>query len=100
MRKIALYLLLMLGVASCGEYQKVLKSSDLDYKLEKAVEYYEEEKFNKAYPLLEELLTQFRGSRKAETVYYYYAKTLFGMPDHILAAYHFKNFYHTTCAMS
>ena len=81
---------------SCSEYQKVLKSSDLDYKLEKAIEYYyEEEKFNKAYPLLEELLTQFRGSRKAETVYYYYAKTLFGMRDHILAAYHFKNFYQT-----
>ncbi len=80
---------------SCSEYQKVLKSSDLDYKLEKAIEYYEEEKFNKAYPLLEELLTQFRGSRKAETVYYYYAKTLFGMRDHIIAAYHFKNIYQT-----
>ena len=28
-------------LASCGEYQEVLKSKDLDYKFSKAVEYYD-----------------------------------------------------------
>lgn len=80
---------------ACSEYQRVLKSADIDYKLEKAIEYYDKGKYNKAYPLLEELLAQFRGSTKAETVYYYYGKTLYAMEDYILAAYHFKNFYKT-----
>ena len=95
MRKIALYLLLMLGVASCGEYQKVLKSSDPSYKYSKAVEYYEAEQFNKAYPLFDELMSAYRGTSKAQDVYMYYAKTLFGQKDFILAGYHFKRFAQT-----
>lgn len=98
LKRSAVYLLLVLGfitATSCSEYQRVLKSPDLDYKLEKAIEYHDKGKFNKAYPIFEELLAQFRGSKKAETVYYYYAKTLYGMEDYILAGYHYKNFYKT-----
>lgn len=93
--RLPILILSLFLLSSCSEYQRVLKSPDLDYKLEKAIEYYDKGKFNKAFPLFEELLTQFRGSTKAETVYYYYAKTLYGMQDNILAAYHFKNFYKT-----
>lgn len=95
MRKIALYLLLTLGVASCGEYQKVLKSSDPAFKFTKAVEYFEAEQFNKAYPLFDELMSAYRGTSKAQDVYKYYAKTLYGQRDYILAGYHFKRFSQT-----
>ncbi len=88
-------LLLALFLSSCSEYQKVLKSADLDYKFSKAVEYYNKGKFNKALPIFDELLTQFRGSNKAEEVYYYYAQTHYALSDFILAGYHFKNFYKT-----
>ena len=80
---------------SCGEYQKVLKSTDAEYKFAKAVEYYEAEQYNRAYPLFDELLTIFRGSSKAAEVYFYYAYTNFHLEDYILAAYHFKNFQKT-----
>ena len=82
-------------LSGCSEYQRVVKSQDIDFKLEKAIEYYDQGKYNKAFPLFEELLAQFRGSSKAEKVYFYYAETLYAMEDHILAAYHYKNFYKT-----
>ncbi len=76
----------------CSEYQKVLKSTDLEYKFKKAKEYYEAEKYDKAYPVFDELLTLYRSTSKAEEVFYYYAYTTYHLGDYILAAYHFKNY--------
>lgn len=76
----------------CSEYQKVLKSTDLEYKFTKAVEYFNDEKYNKAYPLFEELLSLYKGTTKAADVYFYLAQTNFHLRDYILAAYHFKSF--------
>ncbi len=92
-----IFYVLVVGLimGSCSEYQKVLKSTDLDLKYTKAVEYFEDEKYNKAYPLFDELLTLYRGSSKAADVYYYYAYTNFHRADYLLAAYHFKNFNNT-----
>lgn len=87
-----LLLSLALLMSSCGDYQKVLKSNDPDYKFRRAVEYFEAEKYDQAYPLFDELLVLFRGTEKAAQVYYYYAETSFRQEDYILAAYHFKNF--------
>lgn len=84
-----------LMLASCSEYSKVLKSPDLDYKFKKAVEYYEDGKYAKAFPLFDELLTLYRGTAKAQDVYFYYANTHYNLKEYILAAYHFKNFYKT-----
>ncbi len=85
----------MASLLGCSEFQKVLKSPDVNLKFRKAVEYYENEKYNKAYPLFDELLTLCRGTPKAQEVYYYYAYTNYHIGDYILAAYHFKNFYKT-----
>lgn len=82
----------LLSLTACSEYQKVLKSTDLSYKFNKAVEYYEDEKYNKAYPIFDELLTLYRGTAQAQEVYWYYAMTNFKLGDYILAAYHFKNY--------
>jgi len=90
-----IYIVLVGSLFGCSEYQKVLKSTDLDYKYTKAVEYYNDEKYNKAYPLFDELLTLYRGTPKAQDVYYYYAYTNYHIGDYILASYHFKNFYKT-----
>lgn len=85
-------LLLVFNLVSCNEYQKVLKSPNVDYKYKKAIEYYEAGEYEKAYPLFDELLVLYRGSEKAADVYYYYAMSSFEIKDFILAAYHFKNF--------
>ncbi|GCD79436.1 outer membrane protein assembly factor BamD [Schleiferia thermophila] len=80
---------------SCSEYSKVLKSNDLNYKFEMAKKYYDKKKYNKAYPIFDELLNLYRGTAQAEEVYYYYSMTLYKLEDYMLAAYHFKNFYRT-----
>ncbi len=80
------------SLGACNEYQKVLKSPNVDFKYEKAVEYYENGEYQKAYPLFDELLLLYRGSDKAADVYYYYAMCSYELKDFILAAYHFKNF--------
>lgn len=90
-----LSILALLFLAGCNEYQKVLKSDDLEYKLQKAIEYYESNKYQKALPIFDELLTLYRGTAKAQDVYYYYAMTQVQIGDYLLAAYHFKTFYQT-----
>ncbi|MDG1252978.1 MAG: outer membrane protein assembly factor BamD [Schleiferiaceae bacterium] len=95
MRKIALIATAISLLASCGEYQKVLKSTDPAFKFIKAVEYYDAEQYNKAYPLFDELMSAYRGTTRAQDVYKYYAQTLYGQKDFILAGYHFKRFSQT-----
>ena len=84
---------LLLG--SCSEYQRVLKSGDLEYKQEMAIKYYNKGHYAKALPIFDELLTLYRGSPRSEEIYYYLAKTHFFMKDYILAGYHFKNYVRT-----
>lgn len=92
MRKIVLGIALAAGLVSCSEYNKVMKSTDPEYKLLKAVEYYDAEEYVKAYALFDELLTLYRGTAKAEEIYFYYAYTNYGMSDYLVAAHHFKTF--------
>ena len=91
------YLVIILAVTlvGCSEYQKVLKSTDLDYKYEKAIEYYEEDDYFKALPLFEELIPLYRGSERAEIVYYYYCYCNYEQDMYSVAAFHFKKFART-----
>jgi outer membrane protein assembly factor BamD len=90
---IMLCCILVFGFQSCGEqYQDVLKSTDNDYKLERAMFYYEEQDFYKALPIFQELMNLERGTEKAEKIYYHYAQCHYRMNEVMLAAYHFKNF--------
>ena len=45
----------LLGV-SCSKYQKLLKSSDMELKYEAAMAYYDDEKYERAMALFEELI--------------------------------------------
>ena len=89
MKKILLPILFFLLLASCSKYQKILKSSDLNFKFDKAVMYYETDDYNRALPLLEELSTAFRGSAKAEEVNYYYAYCHYSLGEYLMASYLF-----------
>lgn len=89
--KILMFLLLVSFAFSC-KYNKLLKSTDFDLKYKMAVEYYNKKDYNKAFPLFEELLTLYKGTTKAEDIYYYYAYTNYHKGDYILASYHFNNF--------
>lgn len=70
----------------------MLKSTDLDAKQAYAIKLYEKKKYYKALPLFEELITMFRGTKKAEMTYYYYAYTNYYLEDYETAGYDFGNF--------
>ena len=86
---------ILLVFAGCSKYQRILKSNDFEKKFEMAKAYYDNGKYQKAFPLFEELITVFRGTSKAEDVYYYYAYSNYKLGDFMLAGYHFDNFVRT-----
>lgn len=88
----ALLLSLGTGMTSCSKYNKLLKSQDVDLKYEKALEFFEEEEYQKALPLFEELIAVTRGTSRSETVYYHYAYCYYGIRDFYLASFYFDTF--------
>ncbi len=87
--------LIILLFASCGEYEKLLKSEDYDLKYQKAIEYYEGEKYVKASTLFEQILPRFRGTEKAEKINFFHAKSYYGMKDYIMAGHYLRTFVKT-----
>jgi len=81
-------------MTSCtNSFQKVLKSTDLDYKLEKSKEYYNKGEYTKAIPLMEELIGLLKGnSKEVEKLYYFYPYCYYGQRDYEFASFYFKNF--------
>ena len=86
---LVLLLLLLLG---CGGYEKLLKSSDANLKYTKAFEYYNKGDYAKAGTLFEQIAPFFRGTTKADSVYFFLAMTYFKQNDFILAGHAFKTF--------
>ena len=83
-------LVFLLLFSSCGDYGKIVKSTDYEFKYKKALEYYESGEFVRSSTLLKELLNIYRGTSRADRVYYYYAKSQFGMKDNLMAGHYFK----------
>ncbi len=82
-------LFLLVGTA-CSDYNQVVKSTDYEFKYKKALEYYEEGEYVHASQLLNELVNIYRGTSKADEVYYYYAKSQYGMHDYLMAGHWFR----------
>jgi outer membrane protein assembly factor BamD len=78
-------------LSSCGDYNKVVKSTDYEYKYKKALEYYEQGEFVRSSTLLKELINIVRGTSRADKIYYYFAKSQFGMKDNLMAGHYFKS---------
>lgn len=87
-----LYIVALTGLQSCNPYQKLLKSDDVALKYQKAEEYYNKKDHQRALPLLEDLLTYYRGTAQAEKIYFMLADTYFQMGNYQLAAFQFRNF--------
>jgi outer membrane protein assembly factor BamD len=84
--------LLLLSCFACNDFKKLQRSNDLDKKYEMAVKYYEKGDYLKSSILLEELITLYRGTARAEKIYFYYAYTNYELGDYNVAAYQFKVF--------
>ena len=91
--KVRIYIVLIISilVSSCGEYEKLLKSTDYDLKKTKAREYYEAKQYAKASELLSQVIPRFRATEEAEELNWLNAQSYYGMKQYDLAGSYFKS---------
>jgi len=77
---------------SCSQYDKAIKSDDVDFKFEKAFHFYNKGSYVKSSALFDQLAPLIRGTQKADSVYYFQAMTYYNLNDFIIAGHYFKNF--------
>jgi outer membrane protein assembly factor BamD len=77
-------------LSGCGEYEKLLKSRDFQKKYDMGVKLYEEGEFVKAGTLFDQVSNIYRGTTKADTVKYYQAKSYYGQRDYMMSGYYFS----------
>lgn len=81
-------------MAGCaGEFNKVVKSSDYDYRYEFAKQCFAEGKFSRAEMLLEELITLKKGTDEGEEALYMLAMSQYMNRDYESAASTFKKYF-------
>ncbi len=88
-----LWILVALAATSCGEYQKVLKSSDADYKLDFAKRAFDQKKYVQAATVLETVIPVFKGSEKAEDAMYLLGLCHYENKDYYSAGSVFQSYY-------
>ncbi len=84
---------MLLLLAGCGEYNKVLKSNDYDYKYEYAKRAFEQKKYLQAATILQDLVTVFKGTERAEESLYLLGLAHYENKDYESAAAYFKTYY-------
>lgn len=86
-------LLAAIALTGCGEYQRVLKSSDPNYKFEFAKRAFDQKKYVQSATLLEEVIGVLRGSDKAEEALYLLALSNYENHDYVTASTYFSQYY-------
>ncbi len=86
------FVAVMALLPGCSDFNKALKSESIDVKVETAEKYYAKGDYDRAMPLLEELVTLTRGTSRSERMNYLYAKSIYGTKDYILGGYYLDNF--------
>ena len=92
--KVRLLIVLIISVlaSSCGNYEKLLKSTDNDLKKTKAKEFYEAGQYVKSTELLTQILPRYRATDEAEELNWINAQSYYGMKDYVMAGTYFKAF--------
>lgn len=79
--------------SSCGEYQRVLKSNDYNYKFEFAKKAFENKQYVQAATLFKDCSTVFKGSDKAEESLYLLAMSNYENKDYVSSGAYFRTYY-------
>lgn len=83
----------VLLLSSCSEYQRALKNPDPNYKFEFAKRAFEQKKYVQSYTLLRDVVTQLKGSDRAEESLYLLGLSYFENHEYPEAAEFFKTYY-------
>jgi outer membrane protein assembly factor BamD len=92
MNKFLYILLAIITLSSCSEYQKAMKSDDVEFKTKVFNAQIEKKKYSKAIRLFEQYATSYRGKPQGESAFFNYAKALYTTKQYIAAAYQFESF--------
>lgn len=96
MKKVVFFwMMMMVLLSSCGEYNKILKSTDYELKYSYAKKYFNAKQYSKSVTLLEELVTIFKGTSYAEESLYLLAQSYYGQKDYQTASQYFETYYTT-----
>ncbi|WP_051359838.1 outer membrane protein assembly factor BamD [Adhaeribacter aquaticus] len=88
-----LFLITTLIFSACSDYNKLLKSDNVDKKYEAALKYYEKKDYYRAGTLLDEVRPLLAGRPEAETAEYLYAYTQYNEGLFQVSAQLFRTFY-------
>jgi outer membrane protein assembly factor BamD len=94
--KLKNYLLVLLiaviGLSSCGKFEKFRKSASVPLKYKAAMDYYKKKEFDKAGILFDEILPVLKGDSTQELATFYQAYCDFNLSNYAVANSHFKKF--------
>ena len=90
-----LFLIVVLTLSSCSNYQKLLKSDDAELKYNKAVEYFDKGDFMRASTLFDAVATYYKGTERSETVLNYMARSYMCQKDYYSASEYYKTYVKT-----
>jgi outer membrane protein assembly factor BamD len=90
--RLLIVLIFLVLLSSCGEYDKLLKSTDYELKKAKAKEYFDEGLYVKTTELLTQILPRFRATDEAEDLNWMNCQAYYGMKDYIMAGSYYKSF--------
>jgi outer membrane protein assembly factor BamD len=77
---------------SCSQYERVMKSEDANLKFSSAFSYYKKGEYVKAGALFDQLAPLTRGTRRADSVFFFQAMTQYKLSDYIIAGHYFNGF--------
>lgn len=93
MKKFLFFFSLLVFLAGCSEYSKVLKSKDVDYKFEYAKKAYDQRKYLQAATVLNDVITPLRGGPKGEEALFLLGMSYYENKDYLNSGVYFKTYY-------
>jgi outer membrane protein assembly factor BamD len=90
MKKLIYIIVFLALLPSCSEYQKALKSTDHEVKYAMAQKLYQQEKYGKLIPLLEDIVYLYKGTDKGSELMTELASSYYKTGDYIMAGYYYR----------
>ncbi len=81
------------GLSGCGEYTRAQKSHDPEYKLDFARRAFRDKQYMQAATILEDIVTVFKGTDKAEESLFLLAMSYYENKDYTNSGAYFKTYY-------
>ncbi|MGC4056956.1 MAG: outer membrane protein assembly factor BamD [Chitinophagaceae bacterium] len=79
-------------LASCGGFEKVRRSKDVNYRLAMAYKYFDKKEYLHANELFKDLMPVMKGTKNFEAMLYKFAYSYYNLRDWNNASYYFKFF--------